>query len=261
MAYVRLKDVTLRIPIYDAGALRLFRRGGASKGGVGSHEFSGKRGVLEVQPLSNINLNLESGDRVALIGHNGAGKTTLLRYLAGIYPAASGVKETQGSVYLYGGMNAINQDASGYENIKLAIQLGGLPKNKTQEYIKDIEQFTELGEYLNMPTRIYSMGMMARLSFAIATMHSPDILLIDEGIGAGDAKFADKVEARIHNFTQKASIMVFASHSDALVTKMCNKGAVFEAGRMVYFGEVGSALHYYRGSIAAKPAPQASHAG
>lgn len=250
MVYLRLNDIHVRIPIYDASSLRLFRkRRKAASGSVGSHEFFGAGGVLQVQALSHITLNLESGDRLALIGHNGAGKSTLLRTMSGIYPSTSGSIESKGSIYLYGGVTAINPDASGYENIRLAIKLGNLPKSRTADYIKDIEDFTELGEYLDMPARIYSAGMWARLAFAMATMHTPDILLIDEDIGAGDAKFADKVEERIRNFAAAANIIVVASHSDSLLRKMCNKGAVFEAGHIVFSGSIDEALAYYNQSI------------
>jgi ABC-type polysaccharide/polyol phosphate transport system ATPase subunit len=251
MTHIRLNRVSVRIPIYDAHALRLFKRTPPKIGKVGSHSFSNNSHILHVQALTDIDLDITSGDRIALIGHNGAGKTTLLRYMAGIYPAASGHMDRKGSVYLYGGSVAINADATGYENIHLAMRLGGLPKKKMDEYIRDVEEFTELGDYLSLPARIYSAGMWERLSFAIATMHTPDILLIDENIGAGDANFADKVEKRITDFTGRANIVVVASHSNSLLQKMCTKGVVFEAGRIIFQGSVDAAIKYYEQMIAA----------
>jgi len=262
MVYVRLKNVNVRIPIYDANSLRLFKRQRRAAGSVGSHEFDSSSGILRVHALTDISMDLSGGDRVALIGHNGAGKSTLLRFMAGIYPSSSGTLETEGNIHLYGGITPINPDASGYENIRLAAELNHLPRTNIEGYLKDVEEFTELGEYLDMPTRIYSAGMVARLSFAIATMHTPEILLIDEGIGAGDAKFANKVRERIDTFTQKASIMVVASHSESLLRKMCNKGAVFEGGHLIFTGTIDEALRFSaeRNALAPKAANTASTA-
>jgi ABC-2 type transport system ATP-binding protein/lipopolysaccharide transport system ATP-binding protein len=125
--------------------------------------------------------------------------------------------------------------------------MANLPLSKKSEYIANIEEFTELGRYLTMPTRIYSAGMQARLFFAIATMHAPDILLIDEGIGAGDAAFEDKVEKRVKDFTDQAKILVLASHAEHLLKRMCNKGVVLNAGKLEYIGSVDDALAYYAG--------------
>lgn len=249
MAYLKLDNVSLRIPLYDPSTLRLFRRGTPARGSVGSHAFVETGGVLEIQALTDISLHLKSGDRLALIGHNGAGKTTLLRYMAGIYPSTSGSMERSGNVYFYGGVSPVNPDASGYENIRLAVRVGNLKAKSVEEYIAEVEEFTELGDYLNMPTRVYSAGMWARLSFAMSTMNVPDILLVDEGIGAGDAKFAAKVEARVMDYTSKVSILVLASHSTDLLRKLCNKAALFEAGRMVVFGEIDAVISQYETGV------------
>ncbi len=246
MAHIKLENVNVRIPVYDSNALRLFRLSGRkSFGKVGSHNFVSSS-VLQIQALTDLSIEINHGDSVALIGHNGAGKTTLLRYLAGVYPEVSGTRQIEGSIYLYGGSTSINPDATGYENVRLAMQLEGMDLKKFEQYKQDIAEFTELGEYLEMPTRIYSAGMTARLTFAIATMHDPEILLIDEGIGAGDAKFAQKAEERVKSFANKASIIVMASHSDDLLRKLCNKGIVFDGGRAVYQGQIEDALAHYK---------------
>lgn len=245
MAHIKLENVNINIPVYDANALRLFRRSSlGTKGKVGSHNFNSD-GVLKVLALNNFTMHCHDGDRIGLIGHNGAGKTTLLRYMAGIYPVEGGVRDIEGTVYMYGGTNAINPDATGYENVLLAMRLGGLPFSQKDTFAQDVLEFTELGEYLHMPARIYSAGMLARLSFAIATLYTPEILLIDEGIGAGDAQFAKKVEQRITAFTDKAKIIVCASHSNSLLQQLCNRGVVLNGGEIVFQGEINEALDYY----------------
>ena len=129
------------------------------------------------------------------------------------------------------------------------MELAGTPEDRRAEVIADIEAFTELGEYLHMPTRIYSQGMQARLSFAWASIYNPDILLIDEVIGVGDASFANKVEQRIGEYTKRAKIMVIASHDEELLTRLCNKGAVFNSGTLDYVGTTREALAYYHDGI------------
>ncbi|MBI78093.1 MAG: sugar ABC transporter ATP-binding protein [Rhodospirillaceae bacterium] len=249
MAHVKLTNINVEIPIYDANALRLFkRRATKDKSKVGSGSFS-TAGVLSVQALRNVNLEVNDGERLALIGHNGAGKTTLLRFIAGVYPKGEGIRDILGDVHLYGSASSINPDGTGYENILLAMRLNGLDKSLEPKIRKDVEEFTELGEFLNMPMRTYSAGMSARLNFAIATLKTPSILLIDEGIGAGDKNFADKVEKRVKEFTDRAKIIVMASHSGDFLKKMCNRGAVLRRGSIEFFGDVEKALEFYDKSL------------
>jgi ABC-type polysaccharide/polyol phosphate transport system ATPase subunit len=201
-----------------------------------------------VHALHDLTVSLREGERVALIGQNGAGKTTLLRVLAGIYPCASGVKEVNGSVgTLLAANMALNSDATGYENIRLVSTLEGWPKERLDDYIADIEEFTELGEYLGLPLRVYSAGMAARLSFAMATIRAPDILLIDENIGAGDAQFQDKARRRVDQFLGRVKIIVIASHSTELLRSICTTGLLLQGGKMEFFGALDEALALYVG--------------
>jgi ABC-2 type transport system ATP-binding protein/lipopolysaccharide transport system ATP-binding protein len=189
---------------------------------------------------------LEEGDRVCIIGHNGAGKTTLLRVIAGIYPPSAGRIEVDGKVMALLGQNlAPNPDATGYENIRLVANLYDWPKDRLTEYIRDIEEFTELGEYLSLPARIYSAGMHARLAFAMATIQVPDVLLIDEAIGAGDVHFQEKARARTRDFISRAKIMVMASHAIDFCRAMCNKALLLANGRLVFFGDIEEGLSRY----------------
>jgi ABC-type polysaccharide/polyol phosphate transport system ATPase subunit len=244
--HVRLRNVNVSIPIYDSHSLRLIRLPSLAKAGVGSDSASRDHGVIVIHALKNISLDLEEGDRVCLIGHNGAGKTTLLRIVAGIYPASSGSIHVQGSRFaLLGGSIAINPDATGYENIRLIANLYDWPRDRYPEIVREIEEFTELGEYLALPTRIYSAGMQARLAFALATEQNPDILLIDEGIGAGDAQFQKKSSERVQQFVNRAKILLLASHSQALCRSMCNKALLLSKGEGVFFGGVDEAFEVY----------------
>jgi ABC-2 type transport system ATP-binding protein/lipopolysaccharide transport system ATP-binding protein len=248
MTRVRLKDVNVRIPIYDSHGLRLIKLPSFGHSKVGTNTASQSGGVIVMHALKNISLDLEEGDRVCLIGHNGAGKTTLLRLVAGIYPPTTGTVEVSGKVFaLLGGSVALNSDATGYENIRLIANLYDWPQDRYDEYVRDIEEFTELGEYLELPTRVYSAGMHSRLAFALATAQTPDILLIDEGIGAGDAQFQKKAKARVEQFVSRARIMLLASHSIDLCRAMCNKAMVMSKGEEVFLGEIEEGFRVYAG--------------
>jgi ABC-type polysaccharide/polyol phosphate transport system ATPase subunit len=246
MTHVRLKNVNVSIPIYDSHALRLIRLPSFHDARVGSDSASRTNGVIVIHALKNLSLELQEGDRVCLIGHNGAGKTTLLRLVAGIYPTSTGSVDVKGSAFaLLGGSVALNSDATGYENIRLIANLYDWPSDKYQDLVHDIEEFTELGVYLALPTRIYSAGMQARLSFALATAQNPDILLIDEGIGAGDAQFQEKARQRVHQFVSRARVLLLASHSRELCRAMCSKALVLSKGEGIFFGGVDEAFDVY----------------
>jgi ABC-2 type transport system ATP-binding protein/lipopolysaccharide transport system ATP-binding protein len=196
--------------------------------------------------LKSIDLDLAEDDHVCVIGHNGAGKTTLLRLIAGIYPATSGLMEISGKVFaLLGSSLTLNRDATGYENIELVANIEDWPRDRINDCIRDIEEFTELGAYLSLPTRIYSAGMQARLAFALATMQSPDILLIDEGIGAGDSDFQEKARARIQQFVGRAKILLLASHSRELCQALCTKAILMSKGEIHFFGGIEEAFTRY----------------
>ena len=248
MTHARLRNVDVRIPIFDSHSLRLIRLPAFSAAKVGTDTATRSHGVIVIHALKNINLDLVEGDRVCIIGHNGAGKTTLLRLVAGIYSSTSGSVDVEGNRYaLLGGSIALNYDATGYENINLIANLYDWPHNKYQEMVRDIEEFTELGVYLSLPTRVYSAGMQARLAFALATAQHPDILLIDEGIGAGDARFQQKANERVQKFVDRAQILLLASHSKDFCRSMCSKALVLSKGHAVFFGDVDEGFDVYAG--------------
>jgi ABC-type polysaccharide/polyol phosphate transport system ATPase subunit len=246
MTYVRLTNANVEIPVYDSHALRLIKLPSFRRAKVGTSTVSQSGGVVFMHALKNLDLNLSEDDRVCVIGHNGAGKTTLLRLIAHIYPATSGSVDINGKVFaLLGASLTLNSDATGYENIDLVANIQDWPREMVAQYIRDIEEFTELGEYLSLPTRVYSAGMQARLAFALATMQSPDILLIDEGIGAGDSDFQEKAQARIQQFVGGAKILLLASHSRELCRALCNKALLMSKGEGVFFGDIDEAFAQY----------------
>jgi ABC-type polysaccharide/polyol phosphate transport system ATPase subunit len=243
MPSIRLKDVSVSFPIYTAGS-RSFKNAimSATTGGRIGNESK----HVVIQALDKVNLELNHGDRIALIGHNGAGKSTLLRVLAGIFEPRSGTIETEGRVTPMFDINlGIDPESSGYENIILRGLYLGLTRAEIKERRDSVAEFTELGGFLDFPVRTYSAGMQARLAFAMATCIDPEILLLDEGISAGDATFLEKANARLDEFIKKAGILVLASHSVDLILKLCTKAVMMEHGRMIWTGDVQEGLERY----------------
>jgi ABC-2 type transport system ATP-binding protein/lipopolysaccharide transport system ATP-binding protein len=243
MSSIVLDQVSVVFPIYSAGSRSL-------KNAMLSATTGGRIGKdsnhLVIQALDEFSWQLNDGDRVALIGHNGAGKTTLLRVLAGIFEPIAGTVRIEGRVTpMFDVSLGIDPESTGYENIILRGLYLGLSRAEIMARRESVAEFTELGPFLNLPVRTYSAGMQARLAFAMATCIEPDILLLDEGIGAGDADFLAKANERLDQFIQKAGILVLASHSVDLVRKLCNKAILMEHGKLVYSGDVAAVLHEY----------------
>jgi ABC-type polysaccharide/polyol phosphate transport system ATPase subunit len=245
MATVIVEDVFVEFPIYGtARSLRtaLFAR---AAGGL-VQRTAGRHGRVVVKALNGVSFMLRDGDRLGLVGSNGAGKSTLLKVLAGVYQPVSGRVRVAGKITsFFDILPGLDPEDTGYENIITGGLLLGMSREAIESKMADIEQFSELGEYLALPVRTYSMGMMARLGFAVATAVDPGILLIDEGIGAGDARFAERASRRMQEFVDRSSILVLASHSNTLIKSWCNRAALFEAGEMLLMGEVDEVLEAY----------------
>ncbi len=239
-----LDNVFVRFPIIGAEARSLKK---AALAGVASLAGKGRVGgtlsmatnTTVVEALNGITLDVATGARIGLVGHNGAGKSTLLRVMAGIYPPNAGTVRTSGRItsLLDIGLG-IDGHATGRENIYLRALYMGRGTKETARVIDDIAEFTGLGAFLDMPVRTYSAGMQARLLFAVSTAFEADILLLDEGIGAGDAEFAEKAQARMQAFIDKAGIMVLASHDYGLLRTFCQTIIRLEAGQIVRMGSV-----------------------
>jgi ABC-2 type transport system ATP-binding protein/lipopolysaccharide transport system ATP-binding protein len=172
-----------------------------------------------------------------LVGHNGAGKSTLLKVLAGIYQPTTGSVRTEGRIVSTLNISlGMEPEATGFENIVIRGLLLGMRRAEINKKLDEIANFTELGDYLNMPVRIYSSGMATRLAFATVTAMDSDILLMDEVIGTGDASFMDKAEKRLNEFMNRSKIIVIASHSDQVIKKFCNKALLLEHGQIISTG-------------------------
>ncbi len=244
MASVRLDNVSVRFPIYQGASRSLrYRLMAAGTGG----RIAKLNDHICVEALTDISFELEHGDRLALVGHNGAGKTTLLRVIAGIYTPEVGHVVTDGRIApLFDPGFGMDHDATGFDNIYIRGLYLGMSKAEVESRIDDIVEFTELGEFLNMPMRTYSLGMQTRLSFAISTTINPEILLLDESIAAGDASFIEKANRRMHSFIERTGVLVLASHTPDLLQKFCNKGLLIRQGRMVKFGALDEVLDTYQ---------------
>ncbi len=243
MARVNLQGVTVEFPIYSAAGRSL------KKMLLGQHRasrFSQDHGNVVVRAVDNLDLELDRGDRLALIGRNGAGKTSLLRVLAGVYEPTRGSVDLSGRVTpLFDIGLGIDPEATGVENIYLRGALLGMKKVDLARAVPAILEFTELEEYMGMPVRTYSAGMTLRLAFAISTAVSPDILLMDELFAVGDETFVRKAEARMTALVDRAAIIVFASHSRDILKRLCNKGLWMEAGSVRAFGPLEKVLGAY----------------
>jgi len=245
VAEIVLENVTIQIPIYDIGASSL-RKMILSKTVGGRFETSGSH--LIVDALKDVSFEAHDGDRIALIGNNGSGKSTLLRLLSDVYPASSGRVKVVGEVSsMFDPMLGMSLDATGMENIRICGRLWGLSATQVKNSVDDITEFTELGDYLNVPVRTYSTGMLLRLAFAIATVRDPEILLLDEVVGVGDATFFAKAFERLQSVIHRSQILFLASHADEILRKICNKAIWLDQGNLMQCGDFESVLAAYRG--------------
>ncbi|WP_244534659.1 ABC transporter ATP-binding protein [Hyphomicrobium sp. CS1GBMeth3] len=200
----------------------------------GSIELKG--GTPLVTALDGVSFSLRAGDRLGLVGANGSGKTTLLKVLYGIYEPTSGHIETAGRVdALFNIYLGFRQEATGRRNIVLRGLINGWSEQEIESRMEDIIAFSEVGEFIDVPIKAYSQGMAARLAFSVATSLEPEILLMDEWIGAGDPAFQEKARARMNELAERAGIIVLASHNHALIKRTCNLILELEKGKVKSF--------------------------
>ncbi|MEP2981266.1 MAG: ABC transporter ATP-binding protein [Lentilitoribacter sp.] len=222
MAHIKVSNVDLSFPILGASAQSLKQL--VLNQTTGGRVAPGAGEKVIVEALKDINIELNSGDRLGLIGHNGAGKSTLLRVLAGIYMPDRGHVEISGHVgCLIDQMAGIDLEQSGLRNTYLRGYLLGLTKTQISEMIEDVAEFTGLGDFFHLPVKTYSAGMLSRLAFAISTSIAPKILIVDEGIGAGDQDFQIAAKKRVDSLYDGVEILVIASHDENLINGLCTK--------------------------------------
>lgn len=237
MVSIHVENLGLQYPILRRLSLAPRDRRIASAGSrIGGRLNGGNDTASHVTALDGVSFSLEAGDRLGLVGSNGAGKSTLLKVLYGIYVPTSGHVSIDGRVDALFNINlGFRPEATGRRNIVIRGLINGWRPENIEARMDDIITFSELGEFIDMPLKTYSAGMAARLAFAMATSFQPEILLLDEWIGAGDASFQDKAKARMNDMVSKAGILVLASHNEALIKKICNKVLVLEKGRVKSF--------------------------
>jgi ABC-type polysaccharide/polyol phosphate transport system ATPase subunit len=243
MASITLTNATVEIPIYNARG-RSFRSNILRH--VGGHLEPDNRDVMTVRAVNDITLSLKPGDRLALIGHNGAGKSSLLRVFSGAYEPSSGTAEISGTVSsLLEITMGMDPELTGAENIVLRGVFVGLSIEEARRQIPEIAEWSELGNYLAMPLRTYSSGMLLRLAFAVSTVRHRDILLLDELIGVGDMNFASKARQRIEDMMDRASILALASHDTSILQQYCNRAILLRQGSVVADGSVDDIAREY----------------
>ncbi|WP_324646608.1 ABC transporter ATP-binding protein [Acinetobacter sp. MD2] len=219
----------MAFPIYNTSNRSLKKRVlNAATGGKIASDSSKK---VVIQSLTDINLNIQKGDKIGLIGHNGAGKSTLLRVFSGVYSPSSGSIDVQGKVVSLLDISVgLDGESTGFENIMLRGVLLGFSPKEIEQKINDIAEFSELGDFLNMPIRTYSSGMVMRLAFSIITSFPADIILMDEWLSVGDANFSQKAKKRLEEMVAQSSILIIASHDPDMINQLCNKVITLEHG-------------------------------
>jgi lipopolysaccharide transport system ATP-binding protein len=232
MASIELNGVGIDFPLYGTSN-RSLKKSLLSMG-TGGRVAASSRHLTVIRALDDINLKVEAGSRIGLLGHNGSGKSTLLKVLAGVYHPTQGQVSIGGKVASLLDVNlGMDDDATGYENILLRGVYLGISPSEMRAYVEEIAEQSGLDEYLNLPIRTYSSGMRMRLGFAISTSVSADVLLMDEWLSVGDAAFKEKASQRLEEVIAKARILVLASHQPELIERVCNRVITLEHGRIV----------------------------
>jgi lipopolysaccharide transport system ATP-binding protein len=222
MAFIHLQNVSVQIPVFSNHS-RSIKNSFLKK-------FSNKKNLIKsVTALNSINLDLKDGDRLGIMGPNGSGKSTLLRTIAGVYQPTSGTIKIQGRIAsLIDISSGMEMEATGFENIRIRGVMMGMKLKQIKLVEEEIADFTELGKYLEFPIRTYSTGMHMRLGFAVSTTIPADIVLMDEWLSVGDSNFLIKAEKRLQDYIKKSSILVIASHSEKLISKLTTQTLCLE---------------------------------
>jgi ABC-type polysaccharide/polyol phosphate transport system ATPase subunit len=242
MARISLRDLSIAFPIFSSHT-RSIRTAVLSRlgGSLAAHNDT-----VIVRALQSVSLDLVDGDRLGLIGANGAGKTTFLRVVSRVYPPFTGEAVIEGRVSSFTDIGlGMEPESTGWQNIIFRCVFLGLTFPEARALAPSIGEFCELGAYLDLPVRTYSTGMFLRLAFAISTAVQPDIVIMDEMIGAGDQNFIEKAQKRIRDLLKRSRILVLASHSQPIIRDFCNKVLWLEHGKVRMLGPVDDVLSAY----------------
>jgi ABC-2 type transport system ATP-binding protein len=246
---IETHNAWVEFPIFDAKSRSLKKTFLGKAGGTVGRNTSN---VLVIEALRDITLSLSIGDRVGLVGHNGAGKSTLLRLMSGIYEPTRGSAIVRGKVAPVFDLGVgMDPEISGYENIIIRGLFLGETRKTMQAKVDEIAEFTELGDYLSMPLRTYSTGMRVRLAMGVVTSIDPEILLLDEGIGSVDAEFLKKAQTRLQKLVERSGILVFASHSNEFLARLCKTAIWIDHGELRMMGGIEEVIRAYEGDEAA----------
>ena len=238
---ITLRGVGVRFDVSTAAD------GHTLKGFLASLKNRSARPNNVIEAVKSVTLDIHAGERVGLIGHNGAGKSTLLKVMAGIYPPTSGTAKTVGHVCpLFELATGFEYNRSGWENIRIRGMLLGMSPAQIEARLPEIAAFSELGKFLDYPVRTYSSGMFVRLAFAVSTSVNPEILLLDEVMGAGDLAFTEKANVRMREFMEQGKILVFSSHSLDLLSEYCSRTIWLDHGRVVEDGPTAGVVTSYK---------------
>jgi lipopolysaccharide transport system ATP-binding protein len=242
---IDIAGVSVFFPLYHGNSRSLKKTVVAAASGRLGQD---KQSRVVVEALRDISFTLTSGDRLGLIGGNGAGKTTLLRTLAGIYEPVMGRVRVQGSLSaLLDTSLGMNIDGTGRENIMLRGLYDGLSRSELSRLEDDVAAFAGLGDFLDLPLRTYSSGMLVRLGFAMATAIRPQILLMDEWFLAGDSEFMEKAQKRLEDMVRGAEILVLSTHQTVVVQNWCTRVLWLDQGRIREDGAPDAVLASYLG--------------
>lgn len=244
--HVCLNKVSLDFDVLDINR-RSIKHSLISAATGGKIDRSGKK--VKVEALKDINLKLEDGDRLGIVGHNGAGKTSLLKLISGIYAPTSGEIDISGQLLATLDLGlGVEPLSTGRENVITRALLIGKSKNFAEENMDEIINVSGLGEFIDFPLKIYSTGMIMRLLFAFTTVLKPDILVMDEIISTGDQSFTAQTETRLQEFTYAPKILILASHDEQAIKKFCNRALLLQQGQLIMQGCVEDVLRYYKQS-------------
>ena len=245
-AELLIENVSLDFPLYHGNARSLKK---TVINSVTGRMAADSRARVSVQALRDISFHLKPGDRLGLVGGNGAGKTTLLRILAGIYEPQAGHLRIVGSLNALLDPNlGMNLELSGRENITLRGLYHGMNPAGIRRLADDVAEFADLGDFLDLPVRIYSSGMVIRLGFALATSIRPQVLLMDEWFLAGDANFLEKARSRLEDMVRGAEILVLSTHMPAVIHEWCSRVIWLDHGRIRADGLPDAVMAEYLGA-------------